>query len=97
MAATGADRRFDATVRGLLGGRISGRELDALKARALDKATPKDILLLQGIRAGVPVEVTPAQKTAIDRLVGQLGGDPLGEKARKSCEGAVRGGNIRVR
>lgn len=97
MAASGADRRFDATLRGLTAGTLSDRELGALKDRALDAARREDIGTLAGIQEGVPVTVTPAQKAVIDRLVGRLGGDALGQKARSSYEGAVRGGRVKVR
>jgi len=97
MAASGADTRFDATMGQLTGGAFSPRELHVLEDRALNAARPQDLGPLQGIGEGVPVVLTPGQKGIVDRIVGQLGDDALGVKARKAYEGAVRGGRVQTR
>jgi hypothetical protein len=86
-----------ATVRGVIGGAFTDRDITTLENRALDAAKIQDLPILQGIQAGTPVWLTRQQKTAIDRLVGTLGSDELGHKARGAYGDAVKSGQIRVR
>lgn len=91
------ERNLRSTVRGMFGSAFTEAEVSRLQDRALDAAEMKDLEVLQGVEAGAPVFVTPAQKTRIDRLVGKLGSDDLGRRARESYGKAVTGGQIRVR
>jgi len=70
---------------------------DWARRQPVDGAEMKDLEVPQGVEAGAPVFVTPAQKARIDRLVGKLGSDELARRARESYGKAVTGGQIRVR
>lgn len=49
------------TVRTIVGPSFSDEELRAIQDRALDEAEMKDLDVLQGIRAGAPVHLTPEE------------------------------------
>lgn len=85
------------TVRTIVGTGFTDQELGILQDRALDDAEMKDIDVLQGIQAGAPVRLTPAQKARIDRLMRLSGDDELGRRARGAYEKALRDGQIVVR
>jgi len=97
MHASGADKGFDRTVGTLTNGRFSPQEIQTLEDRVLDKAQKTDVGALYGVQEGVPVYLSPNQKAVIDRLMGQLGEDPLARRARDAYGGAVSAGNVRVR
>lgn len=84
------------TVRTIVGPGFTDQELRILQDRALDDAEMKDIDVLQGIQAGAPVRLTPAQKARIDRLMRLSGDDELGRRARAAYEKALRDGQIVV-
>ena len=85
------------TLHGIVGSSFTAKELQTLQDRALDAAQMKDLEILQGIYEGSPVLLGPAQKNRIDRLVGEMGSDTLGARARDSYGKALRDGKIRVR
>lgn len=85
------------TVRTIVGPSFTDRELRTIQDRALNEAEIKDLDVLQGIRAGAPVYLTPAQKARIDRLMGLSGEDDLGRRARTAYERAQRNGQIIVK
>ncbi|TAJ70404.1 MAG: hypothetical protein EPO51_17900 [Phenylobacterium sp.] len=91
------ERNFRSTIRGMFGSTFTEDEITKLQDRALDAAEMKDLEVLHGLEAGSPLSVTPAQKARIDRLVGKLGSDELGRKARDSYGKALSGGQIRTR
>lgn len=91
------ERNFRSTIRGMFGSTFTEDEIAKLQDRALDAAEMKDLEVLHGLEAGSPVFVTPAQKARIDRLVGKLGSDELGRRARDSYGKAWSGGQIRSR
>jgi hypothetical protein len=43
------------------------------------------------------VALNPAQKAVVDRMLGQMGSDPLADRARAAYGRALGGGRIRVR
>lgn len=86
-----------ATVRGIVGSDFTAKELQVLQDRALNAAEMEDLRTLQGIRAGTPVGLTPAQKATIDRLIQGMGTDPLGRRAGEAYGKALKDGQIRVR
>ncbi len=85
------------TVRTIVGPSFTDRELLTIQERALNEAEMKDLEVLQGIRAGAPVYLTPAQKARIDRLMGLSGEDDLGRLARTEYERAQKNGQIIVK
>ncbi|MBS0490279.1 MULTISPECIES: hypothetical protein [unclassified Phenylobacterium] len=85
------------TVRTIVGPSFSDAELRTIQDRALNEAEMKDLEVLQGIRAGAPVYLTPAQKARIDRLMGLSGEDGLGRRARSAYDRAQRNGQIIVK
>jgi len=85
------------TLHGIVGSSFTAKELQTLQDRALDAAQMKDLEILQGIYEGSPVLLGPAQKNRIDRLVGEMGSDTLGARARDCYGKALRDGKIRVR
>lgn len=97
MKATGADKGFDRTVSGLTGGAFSPGERAVLEDRALTAASLDDVGVLKGVSEGAPVILTPQQKVVVDRIVGGLGSDALGTRAREAYGKAVRGGQVRSR
>ena len=85
------------TVRTIVGPSFTDRELLTIQERALNEAEMKDLEVLQGIRAGAPVYLAPAQKARIDRLMGLSGEDDLGRLARTEYERAQKNGQIIVK
>lgn len=85
------------TVRTIVGPSFTDKELRTIQERALNEAEMKDLDVLQGIRAGAPVYLTPTQKARIDRLMGLSGEDDLGRRARSAYEKAQRNGQIIVK
>ena len=88
---------FRATVRGIVGAEFTPKELQTLQDRALDTVKMEDLTALRGIGAGTPVDLTRARKAAIDRLIQNMGTDPLGRRARDAYGEALKNGDIRVR
>ena len=86
-----------ATVRGIVGSEFTPKELQTLQDRALDAVRMEDLTTLRGIGVGTPVGLTAAQKAAIDRLIQNMGTDPLGRRARDAYGEALKSGDIRVR
>ena len=97
MAASGADKRLDATVGALTGGEFQPGEIKTLEDRALDKVKWEDAKAMRGVTEGSPVVLTAPQKAIVDRLMGQIGSDPLGQRARAAYGRAVASGQVRVR
>ena len=97
LEASGADKGFDRTIGALTNGSFSPQEIKDLESRVLDKAEWTDVHALHGIQEGVPVNLTPKQKTVIDGLMGKLGDDPLARRARDAYGRAVGAGNVRSR
>ncbi len=89
--------RVRASVRGLVGSSFSDGELKALEERALGAATMTDALTLGGLQAGTPVQVSPRQKSGLDGLMGKIGDDDLGKRARDAYGQALKNGKIQVR
>ena len=85
------------TVRTIVGPSFPDKELLTIQERALNEAEMKDLEVLQGIRAGAPVYLAPAQKARIDRLMGLSGEDDLGRRARTEYERAQKNGQIIVK
>ena len=85
------------TVRTIVGPSFSDAELRTIQDRALNEAEMKDLEVRQGIRAGAPVYLTPAQKGRIDRLMGLSGEDDLGRRVRTAYDRAQRNGQIIVK
>lgn len=88
---------FRSTLRDIVGPEFTRDEFDVLEDRALDAVEPQDLITLNGIYVGIPVDVTRRQKTTIDRLMHGLGHDALGQRARATYGEALRSGKIRVR
>jgi len=88
---------FRATLNAVVGPGFSPSEIERLQDRALDQIEMQDLNVLQGIQAGAPVTLTERQKARIDRLMGFVGKDALGQRARDAYGEAVRTGKIRVR
>lgn len=97
MRASGADKRFDRTIRGLTDGQFNDAEIAALKDRALTAAEWGDVGALSGIEEGPPITVRPGQKAVLDSLMGRLGSDALSQRAQDAYGRASRSGKIRVR
>lgn len=85
------------TVRGIVGSSLTPGEIGILEERALNAAELKDIGALTGIEPGVPATLTPYQKSRVDRLLGNLGDDELGRRARAAYDRGLRSGRIRIR
>jgi hypothetical protein len=97
MHASGADAGLDRTIGRMTGGQFSPAEVKALEDMALKAAEWRDVGTLSGIAEGPPVNLTPAQKAVVDRIMGKLGPDDLAHRARGAYEGAVRAGQVRIR
>jgi hypothetical protein len=97
MRASGAQRGFDRTVGRLTGGEFNPDEIRTVEDRALNAAKGPDIPVLTGIGEGPPVVLNANQKAVIDRLLGQAGSDPLGDRVRAAYGKALNAGQIRVR
>ena len=85
-----------ATVTTIVGTGFSDQELGALTDRALRAAKVTDVGELAGIQAGVPVNIDARQGRVIDRIVGALGDDDLGRRAKGAYGKAKADGEIRV-
>ena len=96
MAATGADKRLDATLGRMTGGALNPADIHALEDRALRTATWDEGKALTGIQEGPPVTLTPQQKAIIDRLMRQSGSDALGQSAQKAYQKAWSDGQIKL-
>lgn len=90
------ERNFRSTILGIVGPGFTAEELNTLQERALDTAEPKDVVL-KDIKAGVPVDITRAQRSRIDLMVDRLGDDELGRRAREAYREALKSGKIRER
>jgi hypothetical protein len=97
MRATGADKRFDRTIGTMTNGAFAPQDIRALEDRVLDKAGVLDVGVLAGVTEGLPVSLSPHQKTVVDRLMGGLGADPLAQRARAAYGKALNGGRIQIR
>lgn len=91
------EHNLRSTVRGLVGSTFTPQEVDDLEKRALDKVEWDELGALVGIEAGIPVELTPKQKTKIDSLMNRMGDDPLARRARDALDQGLKSGKIRVR
>lgn len=85
-----------ATVTTIVGTGFSDQELGALTDRALRAAKVTDVGELAGIQAGVPVNIDARQGRVIDRIVGALGDDDLGRRAKGAYGKAKADGKICV-
>jgi hypothetical protein len=83
------------TVRSMVGGGFTDRELKLLQDRAIEAAEYGDVSILNGIKTGAPVFLDPLQRRSIDRIVNGLGQDELGKRAREAYRKALRDGMIR--
>jgi hypothetical protein len=97
MAASGADKRLDATIGALTSGQFQPNEIRTLEDRALDKIDWDDAKAMSGVTEGSPVVLTAPQKAIVDKLMGQIGSDPLGQRAQAAYGRAVANGQVRVR
>lgn len=97
MKATGADKGFDRTISAITGGQFSPAERQTLEDLALKAADMSDRPKLMGIQEGPPVYLTPDQKAVIDRIVGQLGTDPLAQRGQTAYQKALNAGQVRIR
>ncbi len=89
---------FRSTIRGMVGsGAFADKELETLENRALDAAKVEDLKTFYGIPGGTPVMLNPAQKARMDSMMGSMGDDALGRRARDAYGAAVKNGQIRVR
>lgn len=91
------DPNLSSTVKSMVGPQFSDAEIHELKERALKAAKVVDLPVLQGIEAGVPVDLNRQQAGVIDRIVSGLGADALGRRAQGASCRAREAGQAKVR
>lgn len=91
------DPNVSSTVKSMVGPQFSDAEIHELKERALKAAHVMDLPVLQGIDAGVPVDLNRKQAGVIDRIVNGLGTDTLRRRAQGAYRRARDAGQVRVR
>jgi hypothetical protein len=91
------EQNIRGTLGGVVGSGFTPQEIDTLQNRAIDAASPVDVLTFKGLQSGVPVTLSTSQWTSMDGLLRRMPQDTLGQRAYSAFKAGLANGKIRVR